>query len=130
MPVTGRSTSKPKVYDRTPPRLVLGGARRQRFATAIGITLRAASENLWASVRTTIQVAGQDRALHLTTASNRFVAKAHVRVLRLSARPATLRSLRRALAAHLKVTATITVRARDAAGNVTTRTRTVLLLAP
>jgi hypothetical protein len=129
--VTGSGTTpaKPKVYDHTPPRLVLGGATRQRFAGAVAVSLRAASENLWARVRTTIRVPGHRGALHLTTQSGRFVAKGRTRALRLTARRATVRSLRRALAAGTTLTATITVRARDAAGNVTTRTRTVRVTA-
>jgi hypothetical protein len=122
-PATGRAL----IFDHTAPRIVLGGARRQRLGATVALTLRAASEDLWARVSATVRLRGQRRLLRLTTVRSRFVGKGRTAVVRLKVPAATLRRLRRALAARPSVSAAITVRARDAAGNTATRTRAVRL---
>ena len=115
----------PTLFDRKAPGLVVAGATRQRLGRTLTLTLRATTENLWATASGTVAVSGSRRTARLTPLSRRFVAKGRRVAIRLKLPSATARSIERALRARGTATATITIRARDAAGNVTVRRRAV-----
>lgn len=113
--------------DRTPPRLVLGGPRRQRL-TRRGLLVRArCSEPCSLRALGTLSLRGEDGPVRLRQTLLRRLAAGRIAKLRLRATAGARRATARALARGRRVRALVSVRARDALGNLRSARRTVRL---
>jgi hypothetical protein len=113
----------PTPPDSVPPRIALGGSTRQSSdARAVTVRVRCVSEACHVDASGNARIARRQRALKLGPVSDSAAAE-HTVTLRL---PLPL-AARRALRSGQAVRATITVTARDAADNTTTRHRLVQL---
>jgi parallel beta-helix repeat protein len=115
------------VSDLTPPLAKLAGKRAQRLGRAVGLSVRAASEDLWVSVAGKLLVAGAARVYRLRAVRNRFVARGSRLTLELVVPRRVLRAMRSALDDGQRVKAELSVGARDAAGNVSAVRRAVTI---
>jgi plastocyanin len=117
----------PLATDKTPPNLQLAGARTQRVlrqrAVRLGVTVDEGSVVL---ARGTISVPGAGKVVRTKTATRHLRPRTKA-TLKLKLSGAALRSLRHALAQRPRLTAKVSVTARDAAGNFRSAKRTVKL---
>ena len=121
---SGGDTSSP---DTTPPRLLLGGKRRQRARRTISVIVKAASENLWATASGKVSILGSGKAYRLGRSKRRFIARGQKATLKLRVPTKALVATKRALRRDRVVRAKLTIKASDAAGNSTTKRRTIKL---
>ena len=91
------------------------------------MTVMALSEDLWASASGRLALQGSARSYRLRGVRGRFVARGETVTLELRLPPHALTAARRALRSLRDVTARVELSARDAAGNMATRKRTVEL---
>jgi hypothetical protein len=126
-PIMPLATAVP-VADVTPPpfRLVARWSRRAR--RTISVIVRATGEDLWSSVAGRIRIGGSGKAYRLNGVTTRFVARGDRRTLTPGISRKALRAIGRALRGHRRVRVTLTVEARDAAGNATVKKRTIELV--
>ncbi len=124
---SGGKAAAPKAVDVTPPLAILAGKKTQKLGKSIGLVVRATNENLFVSVSGSVSVPGAAKTYRLTAVKNRFLARGTKRTLKLKLSRKARRAIRRALSKGKKVRANLTVRVRDAAGNSTTKKRTVKL---
>ena len=113
--------------DTTAPVLVLGGSKTQKAGKTVSVVVSATTEDMWASASGTVSVPAASKVYRLKAIRNRFVASGTKATLKLKVPKAALRAIKRALRARKKVKASIKLTARDGAGNLTTRKRTVKL---
>ncbi len=113
--------------DVEPPAVELGGRRTQKAGRTIKVTLKATSENLWATAWGRLTVSGSKRPYRLQGVSARFIAHGATATLRLGVSRRVLGEIGRALRRQHRVLAQLKLSAHDAAGNITTKTRTVKL---
>lgn len=93
----------------------------------IRVTVRATSEDLWASASGKVSIQGVRGTYALRGPGDAFIVRGAQRTLTLRIPRRTLLAIRRALRRRDVVRARFTVEARDAAGNSTVRKRTVRL---
>jgi hypothetical protein len=115
------------VPDVTSPGLRLAGRRTQTAGKRIKVTVTAISEDLWASALGKLAIQGSARRYRLQGVRARFVARGQTATLALRLPANALSAARRALRSRRDVTVRLKLSARDAAGNVTTKTRTISL---
>ena len=115
------------VPDVTAPGLRVTGRRTQAAGRAIRVAVTATSEDLWASVSGKLAVEGSRRRYRLQGVRARFVAQGDTATLPLRLPPSVLSAARRALRNGRDVMARVRLSARDAAGNVTAKRRTIAL---
>jgi hypothetical protein len=113
--------------DTTPPGCALGGSTKQTLGKSLSISVRATTEDVWATATGTVSVPGAARSYKLGPVKNRFVARGKKVTLKLKLSSRARKAIKRALRTHSTLKAKLTVRLRDGAGNVTTRKRTVKL---
>jgi Bacterial Ig-like domain len=113
--------------DLEPPAVVLGGRRTQRAGASIKVSMRPTSESVWATASGKLAVRGSRRTYRLASVASRFIPLGQRATLRLALSKNALSAARRALSRHREVRAELRLSARDAAGNSTTRKRTIEL---
>ena len=113
--------------DLTPPAFGLGADRTVRARRMIRVMVRAASEDLWASVSGKVSIQGVRGTYALKGPGDTFIVRGARRTLTLRIPRRTLLAIRRALRRRDVVRVRFTVEARDAAGNSTVRKRMVRL---
>jgi hypothetical protein len=113
--------------DLEPPVVVLGGRRTQRVGAFIKVSVKPTSESAWAKATGELAVRGSRRTYRLGSVASRFVELGDRATLRLALSKSALSAARRALSRRREVRAELTISARDAAGNRTTRKRTIKL---
>ena len=113
--------------DASPPRLSLRGKRTQRAGKTITVIVQAASESLWATASGKLSIRGSRKAYPLRTARAKFIARGQQAALKLKLSTKDMVAIERALRRHRKVGVKLTVKARDAVGNITSRQRTLQL---
>jgi lysophospholipase L1-like esterase len=111
-----------------PPALRLSGAPVQRVLRQRGVRVVVACpvEACTATARGKVVVRGSARRFKLRSATKQ-IAKGARATLKLRLQEKALTAIGRALGRGKRVTATVTVTARDAAGNATTKRRTIRL---
>jgi len=114
--------------DTRPPRLTLGGSRRQDAVAKRRLFVSVTSdEAARLSARGTISMPGAARALKLGSTSTSVAAGSRTRLaLRLGLK--VLKQVRRALRHHVPVRARVTVIASDAAGNLSSAHETIRIV--
>jgi plastocyanin len=126
-PGPGAGLPPPVAADKVAPGLKLGGKRRQdvlgRRAVLVTVAVNEASA---VSAKGTVSVPGASKVFRLRKASRQLEAGAKA-TLKLKLPPQASRAFRRALARKVKLTARLTVTAKDAAGNTRTAKRRVSL---
>jgi Bacterial Ig-like domain len=113
--------------DVTSPTLRLGGRRTQRARKSVRMTVTAVGEDLWASASGRLALEGSARRYGLRGFRGRFIARGQTATLELRLPPDALSAARRALRSLREVRAGVRLSARDAAGNVATRKRSIKL---
>jgi lysophospholipase L1-like esterase len=113
--------------DLRPPGIKLLGRRTQQAGKTIKVIARATNENLRASAWGKVRVRGWKTDYKVKGVKNRFIARGHRATLKLTLSEQALRAIKRALRKHKKVSAKLTIKARDAAGNTTVKRRTIKL---
>jgi ELWxxDGT repeat protein len=113
--------------DVTPPVASLLARRTQPAGRTIVLSIRATSEDLWATVSGTLSVPGAAKAYKLLPVRNRFVAKGTRVTIKLRVPTRTLSAVRKALRRHARVQVKLTIQLRDAAHNLATKQVTVKL---
>jgi hypothetical protein len=116
--------------DLQPPGLRLGGKLKQSAGKTISVIVKATSEDLLAGVSGKVAIRGSTKTYRPKRVENRFIALGQKATLTLRLSRKALKAIRRALRRDLVVRAKLTVMARDAAGNLTLKTRTILLIEP
>jgi hypothetical protein len=110
--------------DTRPPRLTLGGSRRQALVRRRLFVYAASDEGATLAASGTISIPGAARVLKMGSATRSVAANQRVRFgLKLSR--TAVKRIGRALRHRLKVRARVTVLARDAAGNVASAGRKI-----
>lgn len=115
------------VPDITSPELRLAGRRTQKLGKRIRVTVTAISEDLWASALAKLAVQRSARRYRLVGIRRRFIARGQTATLALRLPPTALSAAKRALRNGRDVTVRLKLSARDAAGNVATKRRTIEL---
>jgi lysophospholipase L1-like esterase len=113
--------------DTRAPGVKLSGARTQRAGKTIKVMASATNENLRASASGKVRGRGWTSRYKLRGVKDRFIARGHKATLKLKLSEQAQRVIRRALRKHKKVSARLTITARDAAGNTTVKRRTIKL---
>jgi RTX calcium-binding nonapeptide repeat (4 copies) len=118
----------PPPADTTGPSLRLGGATSQKVLRQRGVFVVAAcpAEACTATARGKVRVRGSAKVFKLTRATKQ-IAQGGKATIKLKLKRSALRTIGRALKVGKRVTAKVTVTAKDAAGNVTTKRRTIRL---
>lgn len=117
----------PPAVDITAPVATLAGKKTQKLGKSVRLVVQATNENLFVSVSGTVSVPGASKTYRLGAVRNRFVARGTKRTLRLKLSKKSRRAIRRALRKGKRVSAKLNIRVRDAAGNTTTKKRTIKL---
>jgi plastocyanin len=124
-PGPGPGPPQPVGADKTPPALKLGGQTKQRVlrrrAVLVAVEVNEASTVV---ARGTAAVPGAGRVFRLKKASKQLAAGTKA-TLKLRLPKQSLRAFRRALARRSRLTARLTVTARDSAGNTRSAKRKV-----
>ena len=110
------------------PAVGLGGRRTQRMRRSLKVVVTALSEDVWASASGRLVIQGSRRRYKLGGVRARFIARGEASTLELKVPGSGLTAARRALRRVRRVTAELRLSVRDAAGNVTTRKRTIRLV--
>ena len=123
----GRGTGQPVAADKVAPGVKLSGQRRQDVLArrAVLVTV-AVNEAAAVSAKGTVSVPGQSKVFRLRKASRDLKAGAKA-TLKLKLPKQASRAFRRALARRVKLTARLTISAKDAAGNTRSAKRKVTL---
>ena len=126
-PATTTATPPPPPDTTTPP-LQLSGALSQRVLRQRGVLVTFASpaEAATVAARGKVMIRGSARVFRLTPATKQIAAGGKA-TLKLKLKRSALAAIGRALKAGKGVSAKVTLTAKDAAGNVTTKRRTVRL---
>jgi len=126
-PVPGPAGPQPVSADKTAPGLKLGGQPTQRVLRQRAVRVRVeVDEGSTVVASGTVAVPGAAKVLRLKKATRHLAARAKA-TLKLRLSKQTLRALRRAFAKRPRLTARVTVTARDSAGNVSSAKRKVRL---
>jgi plastocyanin len=124
-PGPGPGQPQPVGADKTPPALKLGGRTKQRVlrrrAVLVAVEVNEASTVV---ARGTVAVPSAGRVFRLKKASKQLAAGSKA-TLKLRLPKQSLRAFRRALARRSRLTARLTVTARDSAGNTRSAKRKV-----
>jgi hypothetical protein len=113
--------------DITAPALAVGGATTQRILRQRAVIVVAtAGEACAATAKGKVSIRGAAKPFKLTPVTKQ-IAKGKTAILKLRLTKTALRAIARALKARKRASATVTVTARDAAGNVTTKRRMIRL---
>jgi hypothetical protein len=128
-PVGGQVPSgQPSIGDRTAPRLRLRARSRQRALRRRAVIVSAScNESCSLTASGTVRIAGQRGRPKLEQVRRRLAARAQA-ILRLRPSRAARGAMRRALRRDRKVTATISIRARDSAGNTRSARRVIRIV--
>jgi hypothetical protein len=113
--------------DVEPPVVELGGRRTQKARGIVTVKVTARSENLWATASGKVVIRGSQKVYKLKGVKAKFVALGQTATLKLELSRNTLTSIRRALRRLPNVRAKLRLSLRDAAGNASTRARTIRL---
>jgi hypothetical protein len=126
-PATTTATPPPPL-DTTAPPLQLSGALSQRVLRQRGVLVTAASpaEASTVTARGKVMIRGSANVLRFTPATKQIASGAKA-TLKLKLKRSPLSAIGRALKAGKRMSAKVTVTAKDAAGNVTTKQRTIKL---
>jgi hypothetical protein len=126
-PATTTATSPPPP-DTTAPPLQLSGVLSQRVLRQRGVLVTAASpaEASTATARGKVVIRGSADVFRFKPATKQIASGAKA-TLKLKLKRSPLSAIGRALKAGKRVSAKVTVTAKDAAGNVTTKQRTIKL---
>ena len=117
---------QPVSADRTAPVLKLSGKRRQRVLRGRALLVRAeVSEASLVVARAFVSIPGKRRSLRAKSVSKQLAAGS-ASELKLTLSKRTAAAFRRALRKHSRLTARVTVAARDTAGNTTTAKRRIV----
>jgi beta-glucanase (GH16 family) len=108
------------VVDRIAPRVLLSGSRAQRLGRTMSVTAACPDEVCRATATATVRT-------HRLAAPTAVIARGSRATFRLRLSTRTRAAVRRALRAHRRVVAEVSVRAVDAAGNARVLTRRVTL---
>ena len=106
------------------PIITLVVKKTQMLGKTVALTVRA-RENRWVTVTGSASVRGTSRRYELKAVKDRFVAGGSERTFKLALPGRARQAIRQALRQGGQVKATLTVDARDAAGNRSTRERTI-----
>jgi hypothetical protein len=115
------------VADVTPPPFTLGARWTRKSRRTISVIVRATGEDLWATLAGSIRIGGSRNAYRLNRVTARFIAGGDRKRLTPGISRRALRAIRRGLRRDRRVKVTLTVEARDAAGNATVKKRTIKL---
>lgn len=113
--------------DLKPPAVALSGKRTQKAGKPIKVTVKARSEDLWATASGKLAIGGSKRVYRLRGVEAKFVARGHRATLKFKLSKDALRAIKRALRRLREVRAELKLSLRDAAGNVTVKKRTIKL---
>ncbi len=117
LPATGGGGNPPPGADTTPPGLALSGARKQKAGKSVVVVVTATTEDMFATASGTVAVPGGSKVFRLRAVRNRAIARGAKARLRLKVPKKAQKAIKRALQRRKKVSARITVSARDAVGN-------------
>jgi hypothetical protein len=135
-PATPTPTSTPaqvappaqqSLLDTTTLGLKLGGKKTQKAGKTVSVVVSATIEDLWASASGGVAVSEASKIYRLKAIKNRFVARGTKATLKLKVPKKAQKAIKKALSRGSKVKAKVKLTARDGAGNLTTRKRTVKL---
>jgi Glycosyl hydrolases family 43 len=115
------------IADVTPPAFKVGARGTLKARRTISVAVRATSEDLWSTLSGTILIQGSRRGYALKGVRVSFIARGARRTLTLRIPRRALRAITRGLRRHRSARARLTIEARDAAGNITVKKRTVQL---
>ena len=112
----------------TAPKLNLGGKRSQRAVRQKGVLVDVGcpTEACTANAKGTVAVPGASKVYKLRAANKQIAAGGKAK-LKLKFAKKTLKAVKRALAKRRKIKAKVTVTAKDAGGNATSKKRTIKL---
>ena len=117
----------PPPADTTASAFALGGAATQRVLRQRGVFIVVTpAEASTVTAKGRVSIRGSSKSLKLTPATKQ-IAKGRTATLKLTLKPKVLTAIRRALNARKRLAAKVTVTAKDAAGNLTTKSRTIKL---
>jgi hypothetical protein len=123
----GPGPPPPVTADKIPPALKLSGRTKQKVLRRRAVLVRVeVNEASTVAATGTVSVPGAGKVFRLKRASRQLAAGAKV-TLKLKLPKQASRSLRRALARRTRLTARLTVTAKDAAGNTRSAKRKVRL---
>lgn len=117
-----------QVADVTPPPFRLGARWTRTSRRTIRVIVRATGEDLWSTVGGRIRIGGSRKPYRLNGVTARFIAAGDQRTLTPGISRRAMRAIGRALRRDRRVRVTLTVVARDAAGNATVKKRTIELV--
>ena len=122
------TATPPPPPDTTAPPLQLSGATSQKVLRQRGVLLVAASpaEGSTVTAKGKVSIRGSAKGFKLTPVTKQIPAGSKA-TLKLKLKRSALTAIGRALKAGKKVSAKVTVTSKDAAGNVTTKRRTIKL---
>jgi hypothetical protein len=126
-PTASLPTPLAPIADVTPPVFKVGAGRTLKARRTISVAVRATSEDLWSTLSGTILIQGARRAFALKGVRASFIARGARRTLTLRIPRRALRAITRGLRRHRSARARLRIEARDAAGNITVKKRTVQL---
>jgi plastocyanin len=119
----------PVYADNVPPRLVFAGAKSQRVLRQRGVTVAVKSnETATLRARGSVTIPGASRVLRFRSVTKRLNAGIEHKV-KLGLSRTALRGVRRALQRRVRLTARLSLSARDAGGNIKTAKRKIRLRA-
>jgi hypothetical protein len=123
-PVTALLAPPPDV---TPPVVELGGRRTQVGRRTVKVRVKPTSENVWATASGKVAIRGSTRSYRLKGVVARFIASGDTATLKLEMSRTALRAVTHALDRDRRPRAELKLSLRDAAGNITTKRRTIRL---
>ena len=122
---------QPPASDRVAPEVAIGGPASQRLGRSVVVRITCVSEPCRSRARATVRVPGtggrKAKTYRLGPVTTALVTKGKPATLALRITSTPRSAIRRALLARKKVIVRVTIEVRDAAGNATTRTRSVRL---
>jgi hypothetical protein len=115
------------VPDVTPPAVTLSRKRTQKARITIKMTVKATSEDVWATAFGELAIGGSKKTYKLKGVRARFIAQGESATLKLKMSKNALAAVTRALRRPRNVRAELSLSVRDATGNIATRKRTINL---
>ena len=125
-PETGAG-SPPLLADVSAPGVKILARRTQHARRAIAVIVHATSEDLWSTASGRVRISGSGRAYRLESTAARFIPRGGARTFKLGITNNAHWAIRRALRRHRRVSVGLAIEASDVAGNVTLKTRSVLI---
>jgi hypothetical protein len=125
-PQPGPFPPQPPTFDTTPPNATLSGNTSQKAGGSVAVDVSCPDEACKAAVGGTVSVPGAAKVYTLKGASAQ-IPKGGRATLKLKVSRKAGAAIKNALGSKKKVKAKVTVTVTDAAGNKTTRTRTIRL---